>query len=455
MALMLPFRLTGPARICMRLSAFFFTMGATPFQFAAAAQAVDWRGTVETEIALGLRHGGTQKSDFIFRPEITGELSSWGSFTVIGQLRLDPADNLEPGRPFLSNESRGSFSRRGLIGSDLDVELREAYLDIYAGDAFWRIGKQQVVWGQADGLRVLDAVNPLHFREFILGDLEHRRIPLWMVNYERPVGEATLQLLWIPDHTYNDLPASGVFAFNSPHFAPALPEECDCTISSRLPRRPSRLFQDDDFGARLTGFSNGWDWSINYLYSYADSPVARREMIDLNSVTLTPEYARTHLVGGSASNAFGDTTIRLELGWLSDSVLTIGDPTDADGVTSAQELSYVFGADYQFDGDTFLSAQLIQSHILDHPSQATRQRTETQVSLLSRREFMNDTLEAEALLIASADNGDGVLQLSINYELSDAVSIGVKVDDFFGDRNGLFGQFESADRIVFRMGYGF
>jgi hypothetical protein len=139
----------------------------------------------------------------------------------------------------------------------VDTELREAYLDIYAGRDFWRIGKQQVVWGQADGLRVLDAVNPLQFREFILGDFEDRRIPLWMVNYERSIGDAVLQLLWIPDHTYDDLPSEGAFAITSSRTAPSVPKGTNGGVTLEQTDRPDRFIVDDDYGARLSGFTSG------------------------------------------------------------------------------------------------------------------------------------------------------------------------------------------------------
>ena len=38
------------------------------------------------------------------------------------------------------------------------------------GKSYFTFGKQQVVWGKADVLKVLDVVNPPSFRELILED---------------------------------------------------------------------------------------------------------------------------------------------------------------------------------------------------------------------------------------------------------------------------------------------
>ncbi|WP_043772935.1 DUF1302 family protein [Algiphilus aromaticivorans] len=64
-------------------------------------------------------------------------------------------------------------------GGSGELALRELYADIYLGPLYLRAGKQQIVWGKADGLKLLDQVNPQNFREFILADFEHSRIPQW------------------------------------------------------------------------------------------------------------------------------------------------------------------------------------------------------------------------------------------------------------------------------------
>jgi hypothetical protein len=74
--------------------------------------------------------------------------------------------------------------------------LRELYVDTSAGDWDFRIGKQQVVWGTADGIKLLDIINPTDYREFNQNGVEDARIPVWMVNAERNIGErGNIQLI--------------------------------------------------------------------------------------------------------------------------------------------------------------------------------------------------------------------------------------------------------------------
>ncbi len=92
--------------------------------------------------------------------------------------------------------------------------VRDLYLDIATGDfgpgrLTLRIGRQQVVWGEADVVRSLDVINPLDLRKnFLLGpdqpNLNEYRIPLWMLkaNYSwpqfGPIANPALELLYIP-----------------------------------------------------------------------------------------------------------------------------------------------------------------------------------------------------------------------------------------------------------------
>jgi len=62
--------------------------------------------------------------------------------------------------------------------------LREAYVDTTANDWSIRAGKQQVVWGTADGMKLLDMINPTDYSEMAQNQMEDSRIPVWMINAE-------------------------------------------------------------------------------------------------------------------------------------------------------------------------------------------------------------------------------------------------------------------------------
>jgi len=67
--------------------------------------------------------------------------------------------------------------------------LREAYIDAEIGDWSTRTGKQQVVWGTADGMKLLDMINPTDYSEMAQNQMEDSRIPVWMINAETDLAE--------------------------------------------------------------------------------------------------------------------------------------------------------------------------------------------------------------------------------------------------------------------------
>ncbi len=69
--------------------------------------------------------------------------------------------------------------------------FRELYVDTTVAGVDLRLGKQQVVWGTADGIKLLDIINPTDFRELNQNAMEDARIPIWMINAERNIGESS------------------------------------------------------------------------------------------------------------------------------------------------------------------------------------------------------------------------------------------------------------------------
>ena len=85
------------------------------------------------------------------------------------------------------------------------AEVRELYLDMYFDRFDLRVGRQFVVWGVLEGVRITDEINPMDFRELILPELLDYRIPLWTVKvdwYTDTGGD--VQLLWIPDLRFHE-----------------------------------------------------------------------------------------------------------------------------------------------------------------------------------------------------------------------------------------------------------
>mgnify|MGYP003959105583 CR=1 FL=1 len=84
----------------------------------------------------------------------------------------------------LMRDSKGVGKHDGNESYTQRDALREAYVDTTVEDWSIRAGKQQVVWGTADGMKLLDMINPSDYSEMAQNQMEDSRIPVWMVNAE-------------------------------------------------------------------------------------------------------------------------------------------------------------------------------------------------------------------------------------------------------------------------------
>ncbi len=419
---------------------------------------------LNTKTEIQFRWGASSHSDptfqqlgeLTFTPEFTVDFENEWRLNTIARLRHESANQIQPSD--LDDDGYSTSSRPWLLGKDAELELREFYFDRTFGDHYLSIGKQQTVWGRADGLKVLDVVNPQSFREFILEDFEDSRIPLWTANLELALDpDSALQLLWIPDTSVHALPnRDGTFAFTTPRIVPQAPPQVDVSLSQA--DFPNRFFEDSDFGARWIAFKNGWDLTLNYLYHYDDLPVFN-QILDTTGfaprIELNPTFNRSHLIGGTFTNSFGNLTLRGEVAYETDQSSLSRLPMTTGGTVTHDTLSYVLGFDWFGLIDTFVSLQLFQNHLIDPTAPSALPATDSSVTLFVQRHFFNETLTAETLMLQNLNDSDGMIRPKLSYNWNDTLTTWIGADLFHGNRAGLFGQFKDNNRLLLGARYSF
>ena len=413
-------------------------------------------GIVSATHATQTTNGASQKSEVVIRPQLEWRSDFGVDVTAIGRIRADGQNQLEPDEP--NQATVDSWSRRTFLGRHTEVELRELYLEAYPFDTYLKLGKQQIVWGQTDGLKVLDRVNPQRYREFILEDFESSRIPLWAAKWEFSLDNVLSknwdgQFILIPDQTYHEVPDIGAtYAPTSPELVVTPP--VGSTITGYTLEKPDRVLADADFGLQLSGRLSGWDLTANYLYHYADTPVMRLIQED-NGIRIHGSYERTHTIGGSASNAFGDFTLRSELGYTTNRYVQAPNSNAIAGVIRGGELSYALGVDWMGLSDTLISVQLIQSWFDRNGITASRDTIETDATLLIERTFLNEVVTFRNLLIQDVDTGDGLLTTELTYNYLANLELRIEANIFYGSQYGRYGQFDDRDHLLIGFEYGF
>jgi hypothetical protein len=163
-----------------------------------------------------------------------------------------------------------------------ETDLREIYVDIDASKYLsFRIGKQQVTWGETGQYRLLDVVNPTdstwHFSA--LESFEDQRIPLWifksLLNVPKLDGE--FEFVWVPmlddpeDLVTVPLTLSGAWGL------PPSPMQKDQSLAPDKINSKTFLYPDNDIknsrlGFRWKGAVGDLSYSLVYFYTHVISP---------------------------------------------------------------------------------------------------------------------------------------------------------------------------------------
>ena len=395
-------------------------------------------------------HQDEDKFSISIRPEITLAFGESSVFYFMPRLNASPTGDYK--EAYDDQFERADESKTYRFNDYSVIDLFEAYLKTPFGAGNLSIGKQQTSWGTADGLRVLDVVNPVDLTNFIMAEQVDSRIPLWMANYQQTLSWTDLQILWVPDKTHNDYSAEpNWYYLTSPRIIPPPAPDGMTVEQHNLDDGSDNLFKGADYGVRLTNVINGWDLTFNYLYHYDDDLIIRSHVTSKNNqplIIVDPAYERSHLLGGSLTFASGDFVYRSEYAYSSDRYILTNNPNDTDGVENRHDFSYVLGIDWTGINDYFFSAQLFQSILSGNTGALVRDKVDSNFTLNISRNLSNEIWKLEGLYLYNLNDRDSAFRGRIKYSFDDKTAFYLQYENYRGNINGLFGQFREKDRFL-------
>jgi hypothetical protein len=251
----------------------------------------EWGGNT----AARLRQGGRNHNDKYFGslpPTYPGEFSRHANFEY-------------------------QSSRRRIKEALWDLRLYEWYFNITKGPLFLRIGRQNLSWGETDGFRLLDQINPLdnNFGGF-LTSLDERRIPLnmlraqWNFGVVGPIFDLTLEGFYSIDNkttatttlqgsfwtlgtetsaiAVNRTPCGDPFFRSKDFRTPAAPTGTPCSLRAA---GPHSSLKDGRGGGRILGTVHDFTFSLAHYYTWYDTPFVRAGVISPTQTHLLWDFA--------------------------------------------------------------------------------------------------------------------------------------------------------------------
>ncbi len=337
-------------------------------------------------------------------------------------------------------------------GEDLEMDLRQAYVDIYWDSVDLRIGRQQVIWGKGDGVFITDVVSPKDLRRFILPDFEEIRLGVEALKFDYYRDSGALEVVWIPVFTPMRSPDDDSIWARSSEF----PVDPSFDLSSK---DVDASLENSEVFAKYSLLSSSFDLEVMAGYAWDDAPAMHMsaeldpDTQEMVSLVITPEHHRLSLAGGSFSTAVGGAVVRGEGAYYWGKHLPTASPLIGDGVLERDYVHYLLGVDWAVLGVN-VSAQFISEVILDHDDSLASDEHTDWLTFLASDSFLNDTLNLEIFSYLGLSDSDALLRPKVSYDMTDGFEILVGADLFMGDE-GTFGVYHENDSVYAKVKYSF
>lgn len=344
----------------------------------------------------------------------------------------------------------------------LGNEVRELYVDVRQGPLFLRLGKQQVVWGESDGLRLADIINPLDFRwHYFLEDWQDIRQGLPMVRAIYGVADKTdLEFVWAPV-TFKPAKWAGVGTFW---------EFPGAGIGGIPEKKYDTNINNGSVGGKVkTTLGSGFDVSLYDYYHRFETPSP-----ELTSAGLDFAHPFVNSIGGT----FNTFVTPLKTVFRGEAVYNRDEPhtdfTKPNFISKKNTVSFMLGADRPTNlpiniDSSFLSFQVFYKQVLS-PDDTTimfgdsaapgKKDSQTMFSGFISTAYtylIPNAILTPSFFVFYDVIGSGWMRPMVNLKYGDNLSVSLAYNKFWGhkDGRGYFDPFSDRSEAFLDVKYSF
>ena len=329
------------------------------------------------------------------------------------------------------------FSKEELDELQSEMELYDAYVEGSITDNLdMKLGRQVVVWGRSDTIRVTDVLNPLDNRRPGMVDIEDLRLPVTMAKFDYFIGDWRITPIAILEQRFSKNPPFGSVFNPLPIVTPA-----------------NESYDDITYALSVGGEFSGWD--VNF---YAAQVRNDEGQLILSSETQPkPSIAHDKIeMYGTALNVItGSWLFKTELAYFD------GLKYSTTGNKEFSRTDVLLGVEYNGIADALISYDIVSRNIGQFDDRLITepiplQKNAYQHAFRVSADFMNATLKANYLISLFGEKLDegGFQRAWVKYELSDGVNMNIGVVDYIGG-SVVFDTVKDNDMIFTDISYSF
>lgn len=348
--------------------------------------------------------------------------------------RIDIKSEWMPTNNLILKEKVHAISVSGFDNTSYNQILIDELTATYntSKDCSFKVGYQNVIWGQADRLRVVNVINPLDLRESYYNDWDKKYLSLGMLNSECSFSQQSLQILIIPETKFYKLP--DITNYYPNNFTP----------STSVTKQS---YNDWNTGVRWSSKFSSTDLS---LYGYHGYEQIRHPVITgINAIEL--QANKYTMLGADFSSTLGPFTLRGEFAAknrvsprpINNLPSTINFYDESLDKKINQEL-YLLGIDYPGSNWNF-SAQYL--NVVNHGVLNALENQKI-MTLAGQKYLLNNRLTLEAFSAIDLKNtGNNYLSLAASYEINNHLLAKVTTEFFKQDELDILDDLKFKNRL--------
>ncbi len=336
-----------------------------------------------------------------------------------------------------SIKGREKFKQAELGQLESEVELFDAYLEGSITDTLdFKIGRQVVVWGRSDTIRVTDILNPLDNRRPGMVDIEDLRLPVVMAKFDYFIGDWRVTPIAILEQRFSKNPPFGSIFNPAPFVTPSNETYNDVTYALSV-------------GAEFSG------WDVNFYAAQVHNDAGYIKLPTLTQPQPLMAHDKIVMVGTALNILSGSWLFKTELAYFDGLKYT----TTGDREFSRSDL--LLGLEYNGIPDTLISYDIVTRNMNSYDTRLITEaiplkKHDYQHAFRVSSDFMNATVTANYLISLYGEKLDegGFQRAWVKYEVAQGVNANIGVIDYIGGSR-FFDAIKDNDMVFADISYSF
>ncbi len=360
------------------------------------------------------------------------------------RLRTELAAVLGAWYGFVSTDAEKNWQ----IGDETGVDLQEAWVEYAAAGWDIRVGRQIVIWGKADGVRITDNISPPDYTESMTRDLDEIRMAVDAAKFRLLGNVIDTELIWVPVFRAAVQPSG-----DNP-WAVSTPPPGGVHIDYDSAREPAATLENSEVALKSSAFLSRMDIAASVFYTWDDNAVGFRNVDEIGDdlyIDYRPEYRRMTVFGLECAVPWSYFVFRGEAAFFRGKYFS----TDSieQNPLRKDSLKWLAGADWSPGGDWSLTGQLIGEAIFDYTPDLAADRHELSATLNISKELFHQTWTLSNMIYWDI-SGEGYFdRIKAAWDAADGVTFTVGADIFGG--NGDYGQYRNNSQAWMKIKYAF